>query len=229
MNSREMRRGAQADDATRCGEEVGLTRIRIGRPFMMVRVGDVIDNPTTGETMTFLRTAKETGGEFLLIDMAVRAGGFVAGEHIHPYQEERFHITSGHITVRIDGEERRYGAGDNITIPAGAPHAWWNSGPDELRVLLAFRPAGRFAEFITTFFALARAGQTNKRGIPTNPLQLAATFSGYQDVIRGTRPPWLVQRLLFALLNPIGRLLGYRADVPYPRQESHQRSRVTAA
>ena len=196
---------------------------------MTVRVGDVIENPVTGETMTFLRTAKETSGKFLFIDMAVRSGGFVASEHVHPYQEERFHITSGHITVRIRGEERRYGAGENIMIPAGTPHSWWNSGHDELRVLLAFRPAGRFAEFITTFFALARRGQTNQRGIPTNPFQLAATFAEYQDVIRGTRPPWLVQRILFALLNPIGRMLGYRPSVPYPRQQSERPPRVTAA
>jgi len=77
----------------------------------------------------------------------------------------------------------------------------------------------RFAEFITTFFALARAGRTNRRGIPTNPLQLSATFAEYADVIRGTQPPWAVQRLLFALLNPLGRVLGYRPDVAYERQK----------
>jgi quercetin dioxygenase-like cupin family protein len=195
----------------------------------MVRVGEVIENPVTGETMTFLRTAEETGGELLHIDMAVRPGGFVASEHIHPHQEERFQITSGDITVRIRGKERRYGAGEHITIPAGMPHAWWNSGDDELRVLLEFRPAGRFAEFITTFFALARAGTTNQRGIPTNLFQLAVTFAEYRDVIRATRPPWLVQQMLFALLPPIGRMLGYRPDLPYPRQQSDRRPCVTAA
>src|SRR5262245_46627813 len=186
----------------------------------MVRVGDVIENPVTGETMTFLRTATETGGEFLRIDMAVRPGGFVAGEHIHPQQDERFQISSGHFTLRIRGEERRYGPGEHITIPAGTPHAWWNSGDEELRVFLEFRPAGRFAEFITTFFALARTGQTNRRGIPKNLFQLAVSFAEYRDVLRATRPPWFVQRMLFALLNPIGRMLGYRPDVPYPRRQS---------
>jgi quercetin dioxygenase-like cupin family protein len=182
----------------------------------MVRVGDVIENPATGETMTFLLTGSETAGELLRIDMRVRPHGFVASEHIHPDQEEQFHIVSGEITLRIGGEERRYRAGHRITIPAGTPHVWWNSGSDELRVLLEFRKAGRFAEFITTFFALARAGKTTQHGIPTNPLQLAVTFAEYGDVIRGTRPPWLIQQLLFAVLNPIGRMLGYRADVPYP-------------
>jgi quercetin dioxygenase-like cupin family protein len=181
----------------------------------MIRVGDAIDNPVTGETMTFLLTGRETNGELLRIAMRVRPDGFVASEHLHPRQEERFWVADGEITLRIDGEERRYMAGEAITIPAGTPHVWWNSGPSELRVLVEFRPAGRFAEFITTFFAFARAGRTNRRGIPTSPFQLAATFAEYADVIRGTRPPWVIQRLLFAVLNPIGRVLGYRPDVAY--------------
>jgi quercetin dioxygenase-like cupin family protein len=195
----------------------------------MVRVGDVIENPVTGETMTFLLTGQESAGEVSRIDMRVRPGGFVAGEHLHPEQEERFQITSGEITLRTGGKERRYTAGDLITIPAGAPHVWWNSGSADLRVRLEFRPAGRFAEFITTFFALAQGGRTNQRGIPTNPLQLALTFAEYANVIRGTRPPWAIQRMLFALLNPIGRMLGYRPDVPYAPQRSERGSRVTAA
>lgn len=195
----------------------------------MVSVGDVIDNPVTGETMTFLATGRETAGELLRIDMRVRPGGFVASEHVHPEQEERFRIASGEITLRMNGEERRYGVGDRITIPPGTPHVWWNSGRIELRVLLEFRPAGRFAEFITTFFALARTGRTNRRGIPTNPLQLAATFAEYADAVRSTTPPWRVQRLLFAALNPIGRLLRFRPDVPYPRRRSNRQDGMTAA
>jgi hypothetical protein len=79
------------------------------------------------------------------------------------------------------------------------------------------RPPGsaRFAEFITTYFALARTGRVNDRGIPTNPLQLAVTFAAYQAVLRGTSPPIVVQRILFATLAPLGRLMGYTPDVPY--------------
>lgn len=186
----------------------------------MVRVGDVIENPVTGETMTFLLTGSETAGELLRIDMNVRPGGFVAGEHVHPRQEERFQVASGQITLRIKGDERRYSAGEHITIPPGTPHVWWNSGSDDLRVVLEFRPARRFAEFITTFFAMARTGKTNQRGVPKNVLQLAVTFASYRDVIYGTSPPRAVQQALFAVLDPVGRLLGYRPDVPYPRLPS---------
>ena len=132
----------------------------------MVRAGDVIENPVTGETMRFVLTGRETANELLRIEMVVRPGGFVPAEHVHPRQEERFHVTDGRITLRVDGEERVYAAGETITIPPGTPHVWWNSGTGDLRVTLDFRPAGRFAEFITTFFAMAVAGKMNARGLP---------------------------------------------------------------
>jgi quercetin dioxygenase-like cupin family protein len=181
----------------------------------MTNLGESIENPVTGEAMTFLLTGRDTNGELLRIDMRVRPGGFVSGEHIHPRQEERFQIEHGQITLRIRGQERRCQAGEQVTIPPGTPHVWWNSGSDELKVILEFRPAGRFAEFITTYFAFARTGRVNRRGIPTNPLQLAVTFSAYQHDLQATSPPMAVQRILFAVLAPIGRLMGYTRDVPY--------------
>jgi hypothetical protein len=159
----------------------------------MPNLRESIENPVTGESMTFLLTGRDTKGELLRIDMRVRPSGFASGEHIHPRQEERFQIDRGQTTLRIRGQERR----------------------NELRVLVEFRPAGRFAEFITTYFALGRTGRVNDRGIPTNPLQLAVTFAEYQEVLRGTSPPIMVQRILFATLAPLGRLMGYTPDVPY--------------
>lgn len=181
----------------------------------MVRAGDVIENPITGEVMKFVVTGRETAGELLRIDMVVRPGGFAVGEHVHPHQEERFHVASGEITLVIDGRQRRCASGEDVTIPPGTPHQWWNSGSGDLRVIVDVSPAGRFAEFITTFFALARAGRTNARGVPTNLLQLAVTFAEYRDVVQGTTPPWAVQQVLFATLAPLGRWLGYRPDEPY--------------
>jgi quercetin dioxygenase-like cupin family protein len=173
----------------------------------MLTLGDTIENPITGERMTFLLTG-----------MAVRPGGFVTSEHVHPLQEERFIVKTGQLTMSLAGQERQCTAGDEIAIPARTPHAWWNSGTEELRVLVEFRPAGRFDQFVRTFFALAHTGRTNSRGLPTNVLQLAVTFRAYSDVVYGTAPPLAVQKVLFWVLDPIGRLLGYRADVPYPNR-----------
>jgi hypothetical protein len=52
-----------------------------------------------------------------------------------------------------------------------------------------------------------------KTGAP-GLLQLAVLGSEYRDVLRVTKPPWPVQRVVFGLLAPIGRLRGYRARYP---------------
>jgi hypothetical protein len=66
---------------------------------------------------------------------------------------------------------------------------------------------------ISTLFGLANDGLTNDRGVP-HLLQLAVIGDEFGDVIEFARPPRIVQRVLFALLAPIGRALGYRPWYP---------------
>ena len=47
-----------------------------------------------------------------------------------------------------------------------------------------------------------------------NLLQLAMTGRGFQDVAQFANPPRAVQRVMFGLLGPIGRMCGYREIYP---------------
>jgi hypothetical protein len=49
-----------------------------------------------------------------------------------------------------------------------------------------------------------------------NLLRAALIAREYQDEFRLASPPWAVQRALFGLLAPVGRLLGYHVQYPYP-------------
>jgi len=51
----------------------------------MIREGDTVVNPVTGEHITFLETAADTGGERVLIDFTVQPSGFLAAPHAHPF------------------------------------------------------------------------------------------------------------------------------------------------
>jgi hypothetical protein len=55
----------------------------------VIRTGQTIENPLTGERVTFLRTARDTGGKSVLIEVGVEPGGAVAAAHVHPHQTER--------------------------------------------------------------------------------------------------------------------------------------------
>lgn len=107
----------------------------------MARAGDVIEHPVTGERITFLETADDTGGEYVRSELRVQPHGFVAAPHVHPRLEETFEILSGTFTFVVDGEERQVGPGEGASIPAGTPHAWWNAGEEEGVAIVEFRPA----------------------------------------------------------------------------------------
>jgi hypothetical protein len=66
---------------------------------------------------------------------------------------------------------------------------------------------------ILNLFGLAQDGKTNARGLP-NLLQLALLVREFRYVIRFTRPPQVVQAVLFGVLAPLARLLGYRGSYP---------------
>lgn len=183
----------------------------------MVTSGDILIHPVTGEKIIFRKTARDTAGELLQADLYLQPGAFVAAEHIHPQQEERFAVISGTLCGRVAGNELRSAPGETVVVPRGTPHVWWNAGADELHVLVEVRPALRFENFFEAFFGLAQDGKVNpKTGLP-NLIQLALLMRAFRPELVLAQPPQLVQTLLFGLLAPIGRLLGYRAEYPYPR------------
>jgi mannose-6-phosphate isomerase-like protein (cupin superfamily) len=188
----------------------------------MVNAGDVLEHPVTRERIVFRKTGRETGGELTLADLYLAPGAFVAAEHIHPRLEERFEVISGTLSGRVAGKEVAGGAEEQIVVPAGTPHVWWNSGADELHVLVEIRPALRLESFFETYFGLAQDGKVSRKtGLP-NPLQLAVMMREYRNELVLARPPRPVQTLVFGTLAAIGRLLGYKAPYPYPRSRQTQ-------
>jgi mannose-6-phosphate isomerase-like protein (cupin superfamily) len=179
----------------------------------MARAGETIHNPVTGERLTWHQVAADTGGGLVLGEMILPPGGFVAAEHVHPNQEERYQILAGELNVRLDGKELVLGPGDRVVVPAGRPHVWRNAGREEVRFRCEVAPALRFETFLETLFGLASDGKTNNKGIP-NPLQLAVLMRAYQDELRLARPSRAVQTLLFSPLAVAGRLIGYRSSYP---------------
>jgi len=49
----------------------------------MAYTGQIIENPVSGERITFLRTAADTNGEYLAIELELTPDGHVPGMHVH--------------------------------------------------------------------------------------------------------------------------------------------------
>ncbi|MBA2713164.1 MAG: cupin domain-containing protein [Rubrobacteraceae bacterium] len=157
----------------------------------------------------------EAGSEVLRIRTFNPPTGVPEPEHVHPFQESGFEIISGSLRLRVAGEEQSLRAGESTTIPANTPHYFWNDGGEEAHSIQWFRPALKIDRFFESFFGLAQDGKLNDKGLPSL-LQLAVSVPYFGDEIRLTSPPWPVQRATFGLLGPLGRMLGYEAEYPYP-------------
>lgn len=175
------------------------------------RRGDVIENRVTGERAVVLRGTEEAGDHGkLACHLFVRPGGAVMGEHVHSRITERFRVIKGRLGVRLDGSEAVLEAGGDVTVSPGVVHDWWNAGEDEAQVLVEIQPGRRFELMIVNVFGLANDGKTNSKGMP-NILQLAVIGREFRDVAEFVKPPPAIQRVLFAILAPLARALGYRA------------------
>src|SRR6476620_10711127 len=99
----------------------------------MIRTGDTIFNPVTGERITFRATSADTNGEAVVIECAVRPDGLVAAAHVHPSQSERFSVIAGSLGLKAGKQTTTLGRGEVAVVEAGTQHRFWNAGDDELR------------------------------------------------------------------------------------------------
>ncbi|HEX4437242.1 MAG TPA: cupin domain-containing protein [Solirubrobacteraceae bacterium] len=180
----------------------------------MATVGESIENPLSGERVTWIETAASSRGDVLAFDLEMQPGAAVAAEHRHLRQEERFAVTSGTINVSIDGAERTLATGENAVVPSGVAHRWSNGATERAVVRVELRPALESEVFFETLFGLARDGRTSAKGIP-GLLQIAVAYAELGDSCsRVVKPPVAIQKLVLAPLAPLGRWLGRRASYP---------------
>lgn len=94
-----------------------------------------------GFRLTLLRISEEE----LEMEASYAGKGGLPPEHFHPSQDEHFEVLEGAVRAVVDGEERRYAAGEAFDVPAGTPHQMAGDGPARLRWQV--RPALRTADF----------------------------------------------------------------------------------
>ncbi|HEX2740969.1 MAG TPA: cupin domain-containing protein [Rubrobacter sp.] len=174
----------------------------------MARKGEILENPVTGQRIIFRQTSEDTDGALLEVESVyTKPTPTRPPVHYHPGQEERFEVLAGDLHVVIGGEGRTLGAGETLLVPPGTTHSMWAEA-EGVRVNWQTRPALRTEAFFETISGISRDAKSGGKGSP-NLLQAAVITQAYADEFRLARPPWAVQRVLFAVLAPLGRLFGY--------------------
>jgi mannose-6-phosphate isomerase-like protein (cupin superfamily) len=170
-------------------------------------MSETIVNPLTGYSMTFL----EASHELFRSSEIGQPGAPPPALHVHPFQEERFEVIRGSVAFVMGGRQVVCGAGEDVVVPAGVPHTFQNAGEGEFEMFGEYRPGmpEKSRRFHEVYFALARAGLTDSKGMPSL-WQIAVEMPMVSDHVRLASPPWPIQRAFLALIRPIARLLGYR-------------------
>jgi quercetin dioxygenase-like cupin family protein len=174
----------------------------------MARTGQRIYNRVTGQAVVFHKTAADTGGKFLRVELQAPAGLQVP-LHVHREQEERFEVLEGRVHIRIGRQVIVCGPGDTAVCPPDTPHRYWNEGPKPVHLMSEFEPALDAETLYETLFGLGSDGKVDKVGIPRNPLQTAVLIDGFRrEFFYLAYLPVALQRAFAAPLARIGRRLG---------------------
>ncbi len=184
----------------------------------------MVQNPLSGECITFPEQQSTRNGDLLRFEWSVRPQGPLPDGvkrypgHAHPFSEERIRIVNGKLWLRSGGVENIVLEGQEVVVPPRTPHSWWNIGDSEVQAIVEFRPAGEMRSFFETTFGLAQDGKLQK-GFETM-LRYAVICHDFKDEIRVLK--WSERWGVF-LFWPLGKLLGYSSnysgmsvDVPEP-------------
>jgi len=132
----------------------------------MTHAGDVFENPATRETGRIITGGGDTDGRYMQSEIRVRPGGGVSVAHRHAVCTERFEVVEGELTLKLDGQVRTLGPGEQATVETGVAHRYSNASDADCVFRCEVWPAARFEEMVVTFFALAMEGRTDARGAP---------------------------------------------------------------
>lgn len=163
-----------------------LVRGRFPHNAGVANPGDVLENPITGQSLTFRRTTAQTGGELLEVESSWEAGGMEPPEHHHPHQQEHFEVLEGELRARLGDVEHTVRTGETLEVPSGTPHAMWNAGPGRARAVWQTRPALKTEAFFEMVWGLAQASSRGEEN--PDPERAAAMLREYTDEFRFGRP-----------------------------------------
>jgi mannose-6-phosphate isomerase-like protein (cupin superfamily) len=168
----------------------------------MAYAGQTIENPVSGERITFIRTSADTGGEHLELELQLAPDGKVPGMHVHPEIEERFEVLEGTLRFRMGLRSIVAGPGEKVTVPAGKAHKFVNAGDETAVFRVIVTPALEMERLFETTVALAQEGRVMSSGMP-KLLDLALFVREFKREVRGPFSPGALQR---AMLWPLAKL-----------------------
>src|SRR3954447_25181390 len=191
-----MESGTPLDGAARGTSAIGFSP-------MAVTAGDVLSFHD-GSEFTVVKSAADTRGEALELEMFFPPTTEDVPRHIHPAQAETYEVIEGAFKVLVGSEWHELGPGESATVPAGPVHAFRVLGDHPARVRNLHVPALDFEDYVATESRLMREGKIKSYSSPVALLYYAGLLRQYRHCVVMASP---ALRAVIAALSPIGRML----------------------
>lgn len=173
----------------------------------MPRVGDLVEDPSSGERGLVLeRRDGLIWGEFV-----IAPGGAGPPVHIHAFSPEALHVVSGEMSAIVGDEHLEVGPGESVFVPPGTPHTWFNAGDTAAVSRAPLEEKYGTSETLVLCISQLWQMQNDPTFVESrNMLFQISLMAPYCDIWDADAPIW-AQRAAFYLIAPTARLLGYRS------------------
>jgi quercetin dioxygenase-like cupin family protein len=108
--------------------------------------GERADFPGLGTR--YLLRDEDTGGQFALIEHTIPPRTLAAPMHVHEREDEYSYVLVGRVGVQVGEEVTEAGPGELVAKLRGVPHAFWNAGDEEARLLELISPPAFASYFV---------------------------------------------------------------------------------
>ena len=102
--------------------------------------GERADFPSLGTR--YLMRSSQTNGRFALLEHTIPPRGLGAPTHTHQNEDEYSFVLTGRMGAHVGDDFVEAGPGELIEKPRRIPHAFWNPGDEETRLLELISPGG---------------------------------------------------------------------------------------
>jgi quercetin dioxygenase-like cupin family protein len=105
----------------------------------------------------YVLRGEDTGGRFAVLEHTIPPRTLAAPVHTHAAEDEYSFVLAGRMGAQIGDGVLEAGPGELVAKPRGIPHAFWNAGEEEVRLLELISPAG-FERYFAELAPLLSAG-----------------------------------------------------------------------
>lgn len=157
---------------------------------------------SSGETITFVKTGKDTEGAFTEIICTIPAGQMGPPPHIHPLQDEIFEVLEGKLELSAKGKKIVLEEGQSFNVTARTAHTFSNPLDRDTKFRATYKPALNIDYLLVQGF-----DSLNRQSDPNKPsFQMLVDFDFILKQIQGQYKFAGAPGIIFTIFAAIARL-----------------------